>query len=386
MTKRIKLCALITAVAVSGAMTSCKEKEQQQQQQQEPQVQVMTVTSGQSDLQSSYPATLRGKTDIEIRPQISSTISGVHVDEGQHVKKGQLLFTLDPVPLQAAVDQAQAAVNSAQAALNSAQATERNTKMLYDKNIVAKSAWDTSVDALNQARAGLAQAKASLAAAQKNLSYTRILAPSDGVVGTIPQREGSLATPSSPTPLTTVSDISKVYAYFSLTEKELLDMSEGGKYSTTESLGKMPMVKLQLANGQMYPLEGQVATVSGIIDPTTGAASVRALFDNPAGMLRSGSTGQIIIPRKNEDVIIIPQKATFELQDKTFAFVVGKDNVLQSRPIEILDINDGQNYVVLSGLQPGEQIVVEGVGTQAVQDKMKVKPAGAQAPQTAAQK
>lgn len=372
--KTLKTGAFLSLAIAIGALTSCSNKEEAaKQQQQTPAVEVMTVGTSNSDLETSYPAIIRGKTDVQIRPQISGTIMKVCVDEGQHVRKGQLLFLLDPVPLQAAVDQASAAVNAANAALNSAQTNERNQKMLYDKGIIAKSSWDAAVDQLNQARASVAQARAGLVSAQKNLSYTRVTSPSDGVVGAIPNREGSLASPSSQQPLTTISDNSQVYAYFSLNEKELLEITDNGKYSLDERVGNMPLVKMRLANGEIYPLEGRVATVSGVIDNATGAASVRALFDNQNGMLRSGSTGQIIIPRKDNNAIVIPQKATYDLQEKTFVYVLDDKNIAVGRPIEVLDINDGKNYVVTAGLQPGERIVVEGVGT-VVKENQPVKP------------
>ncbi len=370
---KMKLSAYISLAIAAGALSSCSNQAEQTQQQQAPAVEVMTIAPSSSELQTTYPTIIRGKTDIQIRPQISGTIMKVCVDEGQHVKKGQLLFSLDPEPLQAAVDQARAAVNSAQAAVNSATTFERNQKMLYDKNIIAKSTWDTSVDQLAQAKAGLAQAKAALVSAQKNLSFTRVTSPSDGVVGTIPNREGSLASPSSQQPLTTISDNSQVYAYFSLTEKELLKLTDGGKYSLDERVGNMPSVKLRLADGTIYPLEGRVATVSGVIDNTTGAASVRALFDNTNGMLRSGSTGSIVIPRHEDNAIVIPQKATYDLQEKKFVYVVNDSNITEARPIDILDIDDGANYVVTSGLKAGERIVVEGVGT-VVKDHTPIKP------------
>lgn len=372
--KTLKTGAFLSLAIAIGALTSCSKKEDAaKQQQQTPAVEVMTVGTSNSDLETSYPAIIRGKTDVQIRPQISGTIMKVCVDEGQHVRKGQLLFLLDPVPLQAVVDQARAAVNAANAALNSAQTNERNQKMLYDKGIIAKSSWDAAVDQLNQARASVAQARAGLVSAQKNLSYTRVTSPSDGVVGAIPNREGSLASPSSQQPLTTISDNSQVYAYFSLNEKELLEITDNGKYSLDERVGNMPLVKMRLANGEIYPLEGRVATVSGVIDNATGAASVRALFDNQNGMLRSGSTGQIIIPRKDNNAIVIPQKATYDLQEKTFVYVLDDKNIAVGRPIEVLDINDGKNYVVTAGLQPGERIVVEGVGT-VVKENQPVKP------------
>ncbi len=204
-----------------------------------------------------------------------------------------------------------------------------------------------------------------------------VTAPSDGVVGSIPNREGSLASPSSVEPLTTISDNSKVYAYFSLNEKDLLEMTENGTRSLNAAIDSMPAVSLKLANGTIYPIQGDVATVAGVINSSTGAASVRALFDNPSGMLRSGSTGSIIIPVSTENAIIIPQKATFEIQDKKFVFVVGKDNTLTSRAITVLPQDNGKDYVVLSGLEPGEKIVVEGVGTQNVREGVTIQPVDA---------
>lgn len=375
--KTLKTGAILSLAVALGTLASCSKKAEEAPAQEAPAVEVMTVEKANSDLESNYPAIIRGKTDVQIRPQVSGTILRVCVDEGQRVHKGQLLFELDPVPFQAAVNQARANVTAAQAALNSANTNERNQKMLYDKGIIAKSAWDAAVDNQAQARAQVAAAQAGLVSAQKNLSFTRVTAPSDGVVGTIPNREGSLASPSSAQPLTTISDNSQVYAYFSLTEKELLELTDNGKYSLDERVGNMPLVKLRLANGELYPLEGRVATVSGVIDNATGAASVRALFDNNNGMLRSGSTGSVVIPRNDENVIVIPQKATYELQDKVFVYVVDDKNNTASRPIEILDLNNGQDYVVLSGLEPGERIVVEGVGTS-VRDKMPIKPVTAE--------
>lgn len=209
----------------------------------------------------------------------------------------------------------------------------------------------------------MAQAQSQLVNARKNLAYTVVTAPSDGVVGAIPNREGSLASPSSAQPLTTISDNSKVYAYFSLTEKDLLDMTAGGTRSVNAAIDSLPAVKLKLANGTIYPTEGKVATVSGVIDSSTGAATVRALFDNASGMLRSGSTGSVIIPVSQKNAIVIPQKATFELQDRRFVFVVNDSNKVSSTPITVQAVNDGKNFVVTSGLNPGDRVAVEGVGT-----------------------
>lgn len=347
-----------------------------------PEVATMTVTLGNAENQKEYPAKIEGKTDIAIRPQVTGFITKVLVDEGQTVRKGQTLFTLDQVQFQAAVENAQAAVNSAKTAVNTAQMTADTKRRLFEKNII--SAYDNQLaqNNLQTARAALSQAQAALTQARKNLSYTVVTAPSDGVVGSIPNREGSLASPSSMEPLTTISDNSKVYAYFSLTEKDLLDMTDNGTRSLAAAIDSMPQVSLKLANGTIYPIKGDVATVAGVINTATGAASVRALFDNPSGMLRSGSTGSVIIPVNSENVAVIPQKATFEIQDKKFVYVVNKDPesgnyVISNRGIEVLPQSDGQHYVVLSGLQPGDQIVVEGVGTGALREGSQIKPVDA---------
>ena len=393
----MKIKTFTTNVAMiaiaTTAMWSCKGGGDQQQQQGAPEIQVLTLTPQNSELANNYPAIIKGKTDIAIRPQVSGFITKVCVDEGQHVKKGQTLFILDQVTFQAAVEQAReqvnsanAAVNSAQAAVNTATSNERNQRMLFDKGIISQTQWQNAADqlaqakaALSQARAGVASAKAALASAQKNLSYTVVTSPSDGVVGSIPAREGSLASPSSAQPLTTVSDIDQVYAYFSLTEKDLLELTDKGSRTLDQALAEMPAVQLRLANGTVYPVSGRVATVSGVIDNATGAASVRALFDNTNGMLRSGSTGNIIMPNNHNDAIVIPQKAAYELQDKRFVYVVNDSNITVSTPIEVLDINDGQTFVVTEGLKAGDRVVIEGVGT-VVRDAMPIQPV---APKTA---
>lgn len=361
----------LTAVSCSGGSDAAG------QQQGAPQVKVETIKETTSELNSLFPAIIKGKSDVDVRPMVSGFITKVCVDEGQRVKKGQTLFTIDQIQYQAVVDQARQQVVSAEAALASASSLEANKRALYQKNIISETQWSTSVDNLNMAKAQVAAAKAALASAEKNLSYTVVVAPADGVVGTIPNREGSLASPSG-APLTTISDIDQVYAYFSLNEKELLDMTAGGSKTLDEALAAMPEVKLQLANGTMYPVSGRIATVSGVIDNATGAASVRALFDNTNGMLRSGSTGQIVIPVTTPNAIVIPQKATYEQQDRRFVYLVNDSNMTVSQPIEVLDINDGQTFVVTSGLKAGDRIVVEGVGNS-VRDKMPITPVDAAA-------
>lgn len=357
----LQTAAVIVATSALISFSSCSS-EGQQMQQGVPEIATITTAYGSADLVRTYPATIKGKTDVDVRPLVSGFITKVHVDEGQVVSKGQVLFTLDQVQYQAAVDQAKASVVVAKTAVETAQLTA-NTKMeLYKKNIISEYENQLAQNSLAQAKAQLAQAQASLVNANKNLSYTVVTAPSSGVVGKIPNREGSLASPSMNPALTTVSDNGDVYAYFSLTEKDILEMTEGGK-SLANAIKAIPDVQLKLSDGSIYPESGKVATISGIIDSTTGSASVRALFKNKSGLLRSGSTGQIVVPVHMDSVIVIPQKATYELQDKRFVYVVGDSCKVSAAPITVYPISDGQTFVVTSGLTAGQKVVVEGVGT-----------------------
>lgn len=372
----LQTAAIIVATASFACLSSCSG-ETQQMQQGAPQIATITTSYGTADLEKSYPATIKGKTDIDVRPLVSGFITKVHVDEGQVVSKGQVLFTLDQVQYQAAVDQAQAAVLVAETAVQTAQLTANTKRSLFEKNIISEYENQLAQNSLAQAQAQLAQAKAGLVNAQKNLSYTVVTAPSTGVVGKIPNREGSLASPSMVTPLTTVSDTGDVYAYFSLTEKDILEMTEENK-SLAAAIKAMPEVQLRLSDGTIYESTGKVATITGTIDSSTGAASVRALFKNSKGVLRSGSTGQVVVPHHMDSVIVIPQKATYELQDRKFVYVVGDSCKVASRPITIYTLNDGQNFVVTSGLSANEQVVVEGVGT-VVKDGLVIAPVDANA-------
>ncbi len=350
----------ITALAITA--TSCGSKEQQTGSG-AVQVATLKVEAGSTELNSNYPATIKGKTDIDIRPQISGFITRVLVDEGQKVHKGQALFEIDKVQYEAAVRQAEAAVASAKTQVSTAKLTADNKHKLFEKNIISDYEYQTAVLSLQSAEAMLNQAKAQLVNARKNLSYATVVSPSDGVVGQIPNREGSLASPSSAQPLTTVSDNSKVYAYFSLNEKDMINLTENGTRTLESAINAMPEVKLRLSDGSMYPLTGKVSTVSGVLDSSTGTASVRALFNNTNGMLRSGATGTILIPQQYTNVIMIPQKATYEVQDVKYVYVLNDSSIAHSRIIKVEALEDGAHYVVKEGLKVGETIVTEGVGT-----------------------
>lgn len=348
-------------LAAGGLMLpSCKGKSDQQQGMTAPELAVQTLETTDATLETAYPATLEGENDVEIRPQVSGFLTKVNVEEGDHVSKGQVLFTIDQVQLQAAVEQAQAAVAVAQANVNTATTNANNNKILLDKNIISASAYQTSVDALNSAKAQLQQAQAGLTSARKNLSYSVVTAPVSGMVGVIDFKEGALVSPS--TLLTMLSNNSDIEANFSLTEKDVLNYTDGGKRSLKEAIGQLPEVSLQLANGELYPYKGKIISVSGVLNQATGSANAKALFPNPDGMLRSGNTGKVLLPAIHQGVMLVPQKATFEVQDMKFVFVVGDSAKLVSRNITVAPENDGKNYIVTSGLKPGETIVTEGVG------------------------
>lgn len=357
---------ILSTLAISFVLVSCKNKDSQQQQMQIPSLSVMEVSESNTTLETGMPTTLEGENDVEIRPQITGFLTKVCVQEGQRVSKGQTLFMIDQVSLQAQVDAAQAAVAVAQANVNTAQTNMNNNKMLLEKNIISQPAYQTSADAYNAARAQLSQAQANLTSAKKNLSYAAVTAPASGVVGSIDFREGSLVSPQSL--LTVLSNNSEMRATFSLNEKELLGLTDGGKRSLKQAIDSMPSVKLKLADGSIYEYPGKIVSISGVIDPSTGSATAMALFPNPNGMLHSGNTGQVIIPQVHVNTIKIPQAATYEIQDMKFVYVVNDSNKVKSRAIQIAPENDGQTYIVTGGLQPGEIIVTEGVGINVKED------------------
>lgn len=336
-----------------------------------PEIAVMEVNTTTANLTNSYPATIKGKQDVEIRPMVSGFITKLHVDEGAVVRKGQVLFTIDPVQYKAAVQTAKAAVETAKAALSTQQLTVNNKRQLNQKNIVSDYDLKMAENQLAQTRAQLAQAEAQLINAQNNLSYTEVTSPSDGVVGTIPYRVGSLVSASIATPLTTVADISEMYAYFSMTERQLLELvREGG--TIKEILDKMPDVQLQLIDGTMYADSGRVETISGVIDQTTGSVNMRALFPNKRNILRSGGTGNVVFPNPLHDVIMIPQSATTEIQDKKFVFTLQPDNTLKNTEIKVFTLDDGKYYYVTEGLKKGDKIAIEGV--QSLKDGEAITP------------
>lgn len=332
---------------------------------------VRDVTTSVCNLSTSYPATIKGIQDIEIRPKVGGFITKVHVDEGDFVHKGQVLFSIDRVQYEAAVKSAEAAVRVAKTTVSTQELTVKNKKMLHSQGIISDYDMEMAENELASAQAQLASANAQLVDAKNNLSFCSVTSPSDGVVGTIPYRVGSLVSSTTAEPLTTVSNISEMYVYFSMTEKQLLEYTKGTD-GVQGALAAIPPVNLRLVDGSLYDQTGKVTNVSGVIDIATGSVSMRATFDNPQKILRSGGTGSIVIPVRDSSAIQVPQKATYEIQDKRFVYVVGKDNKVKNTEITVLSQNDGTNYVVTSGLKVGDRIVVEGINT--LNDGMAIKP------------
>ena len=350
---------------------------------------VMAVNSTTSDQTTSYPATIKGTQDIEVRPQVSGFIVKLCVDEGATVRKGQALFQIDPTQYAAAVGQAKAAVEMAKANVSTLTLTERNKKTLFDQKIISDFEYQTAVNQLMSAKASLAQAEAQLVSANQNLSFCTVTSPSNGVVGTFPYRVGSLVSASIAQPLTTVSEIGDMYVYFSMTEKELLALTKAGG-TLKEQLEKMPAVRLQLADGSTYHHEGKIDAVSGVIDQSTGSVSMRAIFSNEGNVLRSGGTGNIIFPYTMNDIITIPQSATgadsveIRIEGGGIKRIVVSDNgcgipkdqlalaVKRHATSKVSNLDDGKNYLVTNGLKSGDKIVVEGV--QILKDGQEIQP------------
>lgn len=320
----------------------------------------MEVSRADRMLSRSFTAVVNGRQSVEIRPQVSGTITKVCISEGALVKKDQPLFIIDQVPYQAALQTAEASVKSAEAAVATAKLTAESKEQLFKENVVSAFDLQTAKNAQMEAEAALALAEAQRVDAANNLSYTVVKSPVDGVASMIPYRVGALVSSSIATPLVTVSDGSEMYVYFSMTENQVLAMSrkDGNLVNAMEN---MPEVELKLSDGSMYNHKGKVDAMSGTIDKTTGAVSVRATFPNPDGILRDGGSGVVVMPYAMDNVIVIPQEATFELQDKVFVYKV-IDGKTSSAVVDVYPINNGTEYIVESGLSVGDVIIAEGAG------------------------
>ena len=352
-----KWLRLIGIVGCTVWMASCKQATDAGV---KPSFAIMEVKAADKELSTSYSATIRGRQDIDIYPQVSGTIEKLCVTEGQTVRRGQLLFVIDQIPYRAALKTAVANVEAARAAMATAELTYNSNKELYAQKVVSEFSLKTAENTYLTAKAQLTQAEAQEVNARNNLSYTEVKSPSDGVVRALPYRVGALVGANLPYPLTTVSDNSDMYVYFSMTENQLLALTR--QYgSMDEALKNMPEVELILNDNSVYNKKGVIESISGVIDRQTGTVMARVVFPNESRLLHSGASGTIVVPSIYKDCIAIPQGATVQMQDKVVVYKV-VDGKAVSTLITVAGINDGREYVVLSGLQSGDEIISEGAG------------------------
>lgn len=354
---KIKFVVMAAAAAMLASCGGSNDKQGSA-----PEFAVRTIEAQPSSLEATYPATFKGVQDVEIRPKVSGNITKVCVSEGETVKAGQVLFVIDDVVYKATERQAQAAVDAAAAQLATAKLTSENAQNLFDNNVIGTYELQSAQNSYESAKASLAQAEANLVSAKDNLSFCYVKSPADGVVGDLPYKVGALVSSSISDPLTTVSKISTMEIYFSMTEKQLLELTKtaGGLHS---AINDFPVVKLQLADGTMYDYDGKLVNVSGVIDQATGSVSMKAQFPNPDLVLKSGGSGNVVIAKTDSAALVIPQETVTQVQDRFFVFAVDKDNNVKYTPITVNSDNDGVNYIVESGLQAGDRIVVKGVSS-----------------------
>ena len=351
---------VLPAVGMAVVLSASCGEEKQQRQQQAADYQTMVVGQKDMVLERQYSARLTGKQIVEVRPQVSGCITRILTGEGEAVKKGQTLFVIDQVPYSAALEVAVATRKSAEARLATAQMNYDNERLLQEGRVVADMSVQTMQNALLEAQAALAQAKAQEVNARNNLSYTEVKSPVSGVASMIPWHVGSLVSSSISEPLVTVADDSEVYVYFSISESQALDLVT--QYGSIEKfIAEAPMVSLRMNNGQLYSEQGRISAVSGTVDDKTGAVALRATFPNVGGLLHHGGSGTVVVPTHRKDCIVIPQEATYELQNRMFVYKVVNGKT-KATPITLYPQNNGKEYIVDEGLQVGDTIIAEGAG------------------------
>lgn len=359
----------IFLAALSVLSYSCTQQQQKKEHGEQGVVKTMKVTRSDQTLKSPYTARLTGRQIVEIRPQVSGTITRICINEGQQVRKGQTLFIIDQTPYRAALQVARANVETAQAKLATARMEYESSKKLKAGQVISDYTVQTALNALNEAKAALAQARAQELNARNSLSYTEVRSPVNGSASMIPYHVGALVSSSITEPLVTVSDDHEMYAYFSITENHSLDLIQ--QYGSLDQFLKQSMdVELKLSNGTVYPQLGRINAVSGTVDTQTGAVSLRAVFPNPQHLLHNGASATVMLSTKRQGCIVIPQEATYELQNRVFVYRV-VDGKTKATPIEVLRQNNGREYIVERGLEAGDIIVSEGAAL--MKDGMEIK-------------
>ncbi len=341
-------------------LASCGGQQQQQTAPPVAEYQMLTISTSSCEITRPASATIRGRQDVDVYPQVGGALTSLLVEEGDVVHKGETMFVIDQIPYRAALATAEANVASARASLATAKLTLESKGKLFQAKVVSEFDYQTAKNAALVAEAQLSQANAQLENAENNLSFTTVKSPVDGTIGTLPYRVGALVSSAMAAPLTTVSDNSTMYVYFSMSESELLSTIR--EYGSREAaLESYPTVALQLSDGSIYEHAGKVNSMSGVIDRSTGTITLRADFENPEGLLHSGASGNIIVKTHREDVIVIPQSTTFEIQDKVFVYKA-VEGVAKSTMVDVTKVTEGKDFIVNSGLELGDQIIAEGVG------------------------
>lgn len=379
-TRTINLGTLGIGLFIGLSLISCNSNENKDFNKAEAvaEYQVLKLAPETIVLHNEFPATIEGIENIEIRPKIEGFIEKVLVDEGEYVEKGRLLFVLNAPQYEQEVRNTEAAISSAEAEVNSAQIDVEKTRPLVEREIISKFELTSAENIVTAKKAALEQAQASLANAKTNYSYTRITAPVAGFIGTLPYKLGSLVNSSTADPLTTISNIKKVYAYFSINEKTHLEFVRKNQgTSPEERKNNPPEVSLLLPDYTLFDQKGSIQTISGQVDEETGSFNVRAVFDNPDNLLRTGNSATIRIPRTIENVLQIPQSATYEIQGNVYAYVVDSLSQAKSTKITVTPSTSGRAYIVTDGLKANDEVIIEGVNTLSSGKKIKPVPVDA---------
>jgi membrane fusion protein (multidrug efflux system) len=351
---------IITSFILALVLSSCADKSQAPAPP-PPVLPVAAITSENTTTDNEYPASIQGTVDVEIRPQVNGNLDRVLVDEGAYVSKDQTLFKINERPFREQLNNAMASLHAAEAALINAQLEVDKLTPLVQNKVVSDYQLKTAKASQKIAAANIEQAKAMVASAKINLGYTNVTAPVSGYIGRLPKKQGSLVSATDVEPLTTLSDVHEVFAYFSLGETDFINFkSQYAGNSIGDKIKKLPPVSLILADNNAYPQTGKIDMVNGQFDKTTGAITLRATFPNANGTLRSGNTGRIRLGLQHDNAILVPQSATIEMQDKIFVFTVDKNNKVTKMPITVIG-KTGTNYLIKDGVKSGDQIVLSGI-------------------------
>ena len=328
-----------------------------------PQLPVVTVITTNASTYREFPASLEGKVNVEIRAQVDGYLEKIYVDEGAYVKAGQPLFKINDNTYREQLNNAQSTLSAAEANVQRAQVEIDRLTPLVQNNVISDVQLKTAKANYDAAKASAEQAKAMIGNAQINVGYTLIKAPVSGYIGRIPYKTGSLVGRNEDLPLTMLSDVSEVYAYFSMSEQDFIAFkNQFAGNSIEEKLKQVPPVELILPDDSTYMQKGKIGTVEGQFDKATGSISFRATFPNAGGVLRSGNTGKIRIPELLQSALVVPQEATFEIQDKTFVYAVGDSNKIVTKPI-VISGRTTNYYYVSNGVTAGEKIVLSSQST-----------------------